>query len=247
MSFRLAAAFVIGMAAPASALDLTTMTDGERDAFGAEVRAYLLENPQVLMEAIAVLEQREAEARVSGDIALVRENAKDLFNDGHSWVGGNPDGDLTLVEFMDYRCGYCKQAFTDVEKLIGSDGNIRLILKEFPILGEQSTLSAQFAIAVQQLHGDDAYKQVHDALMEMRTEVTADALARLAEGFDLDAAPIIARMAGPEVAAVIDANRELAARLQISGTPTFVIDEQMLRGYVPLAQMQQIAAAIRAE
>src|SRR5690606_34985023 len=125
-----------------------------------------------------------------------------LVDDGHSWVGGNPDGDITVVEFMDYRCGYCRRAFQEVEMLVAGDGNIRFVLKEFPILGQQSTLSSQFAVAVHQLHGDDIYKDVHDALIQLSTDATPDTLARLAQGFGLDPAPILERMNAPEVTEV---------------------------------------------
>lgn len=241
MTLRLALPVALLLATPALA-DLEAMTDNERAAFRAEVRAYLLENPEVLMEAINVLDQREQAAQTAADMALVAANRDALLDDGFSWVGGNPDGDITVVEFMDYRCGYCRRAFAEVEELIGSDGNIRFVVKEFPILGEQSLLSAQFAVAVQQLHGDQAYKDVHDALIQLRADATEDSLSRLAEAFGLDPAPIIDRMTAPEVIAVVEANHALADALKITGTPTFVIGERMVRGYIPLAQMRQIVA-----
>lgn len=245
LPLALPALIVALIAVPLSAQDAVTMTEAERAAFRAEVRAYLLDNPEVLMEAIGVLEAREAEAQNVTDRDLAITNADALFNDGHSWVGGNLNGDITLVEFMDYRCGYCRQAFAEVENLLAADGNIRFIVKEFPILGEQSLLASQFAIAVHQLHGDDAYKLVHDALMGLRSDVTQDSLTRLAQTFELDAAAILERMASDDVARVIDENRTLAQAMQISGTPTFVLEDTMLRGYVPLRQMQQIVEAVR--
>ena len=238
-------AMTIFIAAPAAALDLGAMTDAERQAFRAEIRAYLLDNPEVLMEAIAVLEQRQTELSANNDKATVRANAKAIFDDGYSWVGGNPEGDVTLVEFMDYRCGYCRRAYDEVNQLLETDGNIRFIVKEFPILGEQSTLSSQFAIAVLQLYGDDAYMQVHDALMTLRSDVTVDVLSQLAGSFGYDFAAIAGRMQSKEVADVITQNALLAQRLQITGTPTFILEEEMLRGYVPLEQMLQFVDAVR--
>lgn len=234
-------------ASPALALDLDAMTPGDRAAFRAEVRSYLIGNPEVLMEAIAVLEAREREAQTSADAALVDLHAAAIFEDGHSWVGGNPEGDITLVEFMDYRCGYCRQAFAEVAELLAQDGNIRFIVKEYPILGEQSLAAARFAIAAHQIHGDATYEAVHDALMAMRADITPDSLSRLAEALSLDPAPILARMEAPEVTAVIEDNRSLGNLMQISGTPTFVLDDRMLRGYVPLATMQDLVAKARAD
>jgi len=233
------------LAMPAQAFDLQDMSAAERDAFRAEIRTYLLENPEVIMEAVAVLEKRQAEEQARGDSDLVKANAGALFDDGHSWVGGNPEGDITLVEFMDYRCGYCKRAFPEVESLIETDGNIRLIVKEFPILGEQSVLASRFAIATLNVAGDEGYKQVHDALMTFRGDITEPALARLAEGFGLDADAIAAEMGSEAVTEVINKNRALGQRLNITGTPSFVMEDQMLRGYVPLDAMQQIVADIR--
>lgn len=247
MSFRALAVTAALLASPVHALDLASMTDAERDAFRAEVRRYLLDNPEVLMEAIAVLEARERDAQAQADLQLVELHAAAIFNDGHSWVGGNPEGDVTLVEFMDYRCGYCRQAFAEVAQLLESDGNIRFIVKEYPILGEQSVLAARFAIAVQQLHGDATYEEVHNALMSFRADITPDSLTRLAQGFDLDAGPILATMNSPEVTAVIEENRQLGSLMQVTGTPTFVLEDRMIRGYVPLSTMEQLVASARAD
>jgi Protein-disulfide isomerase len=235
------------LAAPAAALDLDSLTEDERAAFRAEVRAYLLDNPEVLMEAIGVLEQREAQAQAAADQAMALAARDALWNDGHSWVGGNLEGDITIVEFVDYRCGYCRRAHGEVEQLLAADPGIRLIVKEFPILGEGSTLSSRFAIAVKTLHGDDTYKAVHDALIGLRADATPDTLTRLAEGFALDPAPIFEEMESAETSQVIAENRALAQRLEISGTPTFVLEDQMLRGFLPAAQMQVIVDQLRAE
>lgn len=234
------------LASPAAA-DLENMTDEERAAFREEVRAYLLDNPEVLMEAIGILEQRQAEAQVAADETLVAQHASALFDDGVSWVGGNPEGDVTMVEFLDYRCGYCRQAHPEINDLVETDGEIRYVVKEFPILGEQSVLASRFAIATRNVEGGDVYKDVHDALMTMRSDVTMPALERLAEQFDLDADAVFAAMDAPEVEAEIGANRALAQAMSINGTPTFVVGDQMLRGYLPLEEMLRVVDEARAE
>lgn len=242
-----AAALCVGLAAPVAAFDPGAMTDAERSAFRAEVRAYLLDNPEVLMEAIAVLEARDAATQAEGDRALIDTLSADIFDDGRSWVGGNPDGDVTLVEFIDYRCSYCRRAHEDVMQLLDRDGDIRFIVKEFPILGPESLLASRFAIAVRNVAGADAYGAMLDALMTLRGAVTEDSLTQIATDAGLDPAPIIAAMDAPEVIAELQANRALAERLQINGTPGFVLGDEILRGYLPLAQMQQRVAQVRAD
>lgn len=249
LTLTFAAALLSGTFAATSALalDMDALTDVERAALRAEVRAYLLENPEVLMEAIGVLEQRQAEADTMRDVQLAQINADALFNDGYSYVGGNPDGDITMVEFMDYRCGFCRRAHPEVSALIAQDSNIRIITKEYPILGEQSLLASRFAIATKLSQGPEAYKMVSDALMDLRGDVTPASLTELAQGFDLDTAGIFAQIDSATVTAEIAQTRALADRMQISGTPTFVIEDQVLRGYVPLAQMQQIVDHLRSD
>ena len=232
-------------ALPALAGGLGEMTEAERAAFREEVKSYLLENPEVLVEAMDVLQAKEQEAAANRDLEMLAANKDAIFNDGFSWVGGNPDGDITVVEFVDYRCGYCRKAHDEVAELVKSDGNIRFVMKEFPILGEESLASSKFAIAVLQLHGSEVYKTVHDTLIALRGSPDAETLSRVATDLGLDPAPILARMDAPEVKAVIDANYELANTMEISGTPTFVIDNTMVRGYVPLDGMRQIVAGQR--
>ena len=242
----LATAALLGLASPALAVDLSAMSAEEKAAFGDAVRAYLLENPEVLTEAIEVLKDRQAAAEAVADVELVKANAADLFADTASYTGGNPEGDLTVVEFIDYRCGYCKKAHSEVMDLVNGDGNIRYIVKELPILSEDSATAARFAIATLQVAGPEAYAKVNAGFYEsFRGEVTPDTLSAFAADLGLDPAPILARMEAPEVTKVIEDNHALAQRMQISGTPTFVMGEQMVRGYIPLAHMQQVVAEER--
>ena len=228
------------LGAPASALDLSAMTPQERELFREEVRAYLMENPEVILEAVNSLEERQAAAQANADLSLVADNAAEIFDDGYSFVGGNPEGDIVLVEFLDYKCGYCKRAYGDVEKLLETDGNIRFVVKEFPILGEQSMLASQYAIAAKQTVGPEAYKGLHDALMVFNGDISLTSLRRISATLGLDSAVIEARMDDPAVTSEIATTRALAQKLRISGTPTFVLKDEMLRGYLPYDQMRAI-------
>jgi len=225
------------------------VTDAERDAFRAEVRAYLLANPEVIFEAVAEFERRQQTAQADMDNALVEINADAIFRDNHSWVGGNPEGDLTLVEFIDYRCGFCRRAYPQVLELVESDGNLRRVIKEFPVLGPQSELMSRFAIAVQQIGGAGAYDTAHSALMTWQGDITPDDLRDMAGELGLDPETVLAAMNGDAVTGVLRANYELAQRLQISGTPTFVMGPgdsgEVLRGFMPLDEMQGAVARLR--
>jgi protein-disulfide isomerase len=232
------ALMALSLALPTQALNLDQMTAEERALFRDEVRAYLMDNPEVIMKAVAVLEEREQTAQAQADVSLVSSNADEIFNDGYSFVGGNPEGDITLVEFLDYRCGFCKRAHDEVAKLLETDGNIRLIVKEFPILGDQSVLASRFAVATKQVAGPEAYYGLHDALMTMNGDVNLRALMRMASTFGLDAEAIEAHMGSDDVTEEIRRTRALAQRLQITGTPTFVLEDELVRGFLPYDQLQ---------
>jgi protein-disulfide isomerase len=244
--FLTACAATLLLAAPAAATDIADMTEAEQAAFGQAVRAYLLDNPEVIIEVIGVLESRQAAAAEANDQFLAQTYADDLFNDGYSFVGGNPEGDLNLVEFVDYRCGYCRKAHPEIEQLLETDGNIRFVLKEYPILGEESVIAARFAIAIRMIYGAEVYKEVHDTMMTSQFAMTEPVLRRLAGQFDLDADAVLAEMVSDAVSAEINANRLLGQQLQIDGTPTFVLESSFLRGYVPYDQMLAYVTQIRA-
>lgn len=245
MKAILTAAVLTATALPAFAFDPADMNEAEKAAFGQAVREFLMANPEVLVESINVLEERRLADESKNDLLLVENNRDAIFNDGHSWVGGNPQGDVTLVEFIDYRCGVCKKVNPDLEKLISADGNIRWILKEFPILTQESDLAARFAVAVQQEAGPEAYKKAHDALMESRGPVNLESLTQLAGELGVDGKAVLNRMNTEEVSAVIRKNRQLAEQMSVMGTPTFIIEGEMLRG-MPADGLEGAIARARA-
>lgn len=223
------------------------MTAGEREEFRAEVRAYLLENPEVLNEMVALIEARQREAEAAGDVGRLAASSQAVFDDGFSFVGGNPEGDVTVVAFLDYQCGYCRRAHPDVAELVASDGGVRLIVKEFPILGPASEQAARAAISTLISAGPEAYAALNDRLLRLEGQLTDARIdATLAE-VGVDAAAVRAGMDDPEVTRRIEATRALAQTLEIQGTPSFVFEDRMLRGYAPLAAMQALLAEVRAD
>jgi protein-disulfide isomerase len=241
----LCAALLLPLGAAAQSTDGMEMSAEERAAFRAEVRAYLLDNPEVIMEAIQILEERRNAAARQDDAAVVAEHAEALFDDGFSYVGGNPDGEITLVEFSDYRCGYCKRAHPIVTELLEREPDLRFVLKEFPILGPESVTAGRMALAALDL--DRArYRALHDALMTHEGGLTEAAAYRMAAEIGYDIPALKARAADPEIEARLRETYELASALGLQGTPSFVIGGQILRGFVPLEQMAAVLEEERA-
>ena len=229
----------------ASAQNFNNMSDADTEAFGAAVRAYLLDNPEVIMEAVDILQKRQKQDAVTSDLDLVTQYSDQIFNDGFSHISGNPDGPIQIVEFSDYKCGYCKKAFPEILQLIDANPDIRFVLKEYPILGAESVLASRAAISVLINEGDETYERFHNALMRENGPLTDLSLPLIAEGLGIDSAKMIETMNTSLVTQIIQTNRSLGQQMQISGTPTFVVGTQMLRGYVPLASMQQIVDDVR--
>ena len=232
-------------AATASAQGLTDMSDAEREAFRAEVRAYLLDNPEVIMEAVGVLEERKALEQVAADRQLIADNMSELTEDGYSYVAGNPDGAITIVEFLDYRCGYCKRSHPEVQALLENNDDIRLVIKEFPILGPESEIAARAATSVL-VHQRDLYHQFSDLLMNHTGPINEITLGDIATDAGVDSDLMFANMNGDLVTEILTKNHLLAREMSISGTPTFIIGSELVRGYIQLDMMQQMVEEIRA-
>jgi protein-disulfide isomerase len=231
--------------AAAETAQSSPFTDAERAALHAEIRAYLLANPELLMEMIDLLEQQQKAATAEADRELVAANAQEIFDDGFSYVGGNPEGTVTVVEFLDYQCGFCRRAHPEVAELVEGDGDIRWIVKEMPVLGRGSELAARAAVATLIAEGPERYLALHNRLMELKGEVSDASLDQALGDAGLDAAAIRAAMDDPEVERRLAATRALAEKLAIAGTPTFVLGDRMQRGYLPPAQMRELVAAAR--
>ena len=229
----------------AGASDLNALSDEERTALRQEIRDYLVENPELILEILMELQALAAQDENISDGQLVEEHSDEIFSDGHSWVGGNPEGDVTFVEFIDYRCGYCRRAYDDVETLIESDGNIRYVVKEFPILGPESERSARLAIAALQVGGGSAYKAAHDFLIAYNGPVSNRLIKDFAKEASLDQDALIETMDSDSVDGAISANYALADSLGVNGTPAFVIGGSIVRGWIKLDDMRQLVEVAR--
>jgi protein-disulfide isomerase len=227
------------VALPVQAADLSPKMRGQIEEV---VKSYLLENPEIIREASAALAARE-EAQKAEAVAKALAGSRDaLERDPGSPVGGNPQGDVTVVEFFDYNCGYCKRVAPAVRALIEADANVRVVYKEFPILGPSSLLAAKAALAAQR---QGKYVVFHEALFEL-PEISEVTLKDLSGRLGLDHARLVKDMEAPEIAAQITRDTELARLLDINGTPGFVIGNRLVPGAIDTQTMQQIVEAERA-
>lgn len=222
----------------------TAETGISKQEFDNRVREFLLENPEVIAEAMNKLEERQRDAQKKVVQTVVKTRSNDLLHDKDTPVGGNPDGDVTLVEFFDYNCPYCRSVASTVTKLKESDPKLRIAYKEFPILSESSTFAAKAGLAA---HHQDKSKYVafHDALMAHKGRISEKVVMSVAEKSGLEVARLKIDMNKPEIEAAIKKNHELARALRINGTPAFVIGDELIPGAADLDTLKSAVAEAR--
>ena len=219
------------------------------EALDEAIHAYLLDHPEVILESVQRYQQEQelaaAEAEQEMRRAYLLDHRAEVFDDGHSVVLGNPEGDLTLVEWFDYRCGFCRRALPEVLALLAADGGIRLVLKEFPILGEESVAAARGSIAASRLDRGERFLALHMGLMQERGPLTEARVLDLAvqAGFDRDR--MRAELADDGIDELIRQNREQALELGIDGTPAFILGDEVMPGYMPGAELLAWAERVR--
>lgn len=220
------------------------------DAFSARekaeieqtVRAYLLENPEVILDALRILESRRQAAEAAARETALSTHRDQVFNDARTPVVGNPNGSVTIVEFFDYQCGYCKRSLDDLVELMQQERDVRLVLKEFPILGPGSIIAARAALAAQR---QGQYWEMHQALMQYRGRLDEGTVLTLARKVGLNAGQLRRDMDDPEIAQALDDNIALAQMLNINGTPAFIIGDDLIPGALNLASMRQLVEKAR--
>ena len=216
-----------------------------QEEFEARVRDYLLANPEVILEAVQRLQEREEAAQAAAAQQAITDRADEILSDPDSPVGGNPDGDVTLVEFFDYNCTYCRRVAPVMAEAVAADPALRVVYKEFPILGEGSVFAARAALAAHR-QGEDRYQAFHAAMMEFPGQIVEQTVIAVAEEVGLDVEQLRSDMEDPAIQAMIDRNYDLAQALGINGTPGFVIGDTVVPGAIDLGAMQQAIADARA-
>ncbi len=242
LAARIAPLVVAGVCAVSS--PAAAFTDAEKAEIGTIVREYLLKNPQVLEEVVAILEQQHQDKQSVERTKAMAELKPLLTDSPRGNVVGNPKGDVTLVEFFDYNCGYCKKALGDLEALIKADPNLKVVLKEFPVLGQGSVEAAQVAVAVR-LVAPEKYLAFHEALLGMRGPADRDKAFAAAKQVGIDVDAIKKQATSPELNATLDESMKIAQALGLNGTPSYVIGDQVVIGAVGIDALKGAIAEAR--
>ena len=229
-------------AGPISAAEELSAAQQER--IQAMIREYILKNPELIIESLRGYEDKHRQASEEEAKKAIAANRDALEKNPFSPVAGNPQGDVTIVEFFDYRCGYCKKALPAVQELLKTDKNVRMVFKEFPILGPDSLIAARAALAVWKI-APAKYLPFHLALMESRGELSEGRVLEIAKKVGIDPEKLEPAKADPEIDATIERNHELARTLQISGTPAFVVGGRLVPGAVDVATLRELVEAAR--
>ena len=230
--------FALALCAAPLPTSAQSFTDTQRSDIQAIVRSYLIAHPEVLEEAMNELNKRQAAEEAAKHEAAIGQNADSIFNSPHGVVLGNKDGDVAFVEFFDYNCGYCKRAMADMLDLLKSDPNLKIVLKEFPVLSEGSVEAAKVAVAVR-MQDPKKYLDFHTRLLGGRGPVDKARALAAAKDVGLDVARIEKDLASPEIRATIEENMKLAEDMGLNGTPSYVIGKQVVVGAVGLEGLKE--------
>ncbi|TYC58555.1 DsbA family protein [Rhodobacterales bacterium] len=228
-------AFLQVLAAGALVMSVSGGTAAAQDIDRSEiekiVREYIVQNPEIIAEALTELDRREKAAEEAARRQTLAESADVLFNSSRQVVLGNPEGSVTLVEFFDYNCGYCKRAHGDMVKLIEENPDLKVVLKEFPVLGQGSVEAAQVAVAVNSV-APEKYGEFHEALLLSRGQANRASAIRAATDIGLDEDELEAAMKTDEAGQTIEEVYSLANRLGLTGTPSYVVGNDVVMGAV---------------
>jgi protein-disulfide isomerase len=222
------------------------LTDADRPAIEGIIRDYLMKNPELLRDALKELEKRQEMAEEKKRQDAIKTHRALLNDSPRGVVVGNPKGDVTLVEFFDYNCGYCRRALTDMLELVKNDAKLKVVLKEFPVLGPSSVDAARVAIAVRmQDKSGGKYLDFHRKLFAVRGEVSRERALAAAREAGLDMARLERDLQSPEINATLEESATLADALALSGTPSYVIANEVVPGAVGHVALKTKIDAVR--
>jgi protein-disulfide isomerase len=231
-------------ASGAQVQDESAFTAAQEKRLQELVRAYLLENPEVIADAAQVLRERQAAEQAARVARALQEHRDELLGDPASPVGGNPDGTVTVVEFFDYNCPHCRRVRPVLAEMLEANPDVRFVYKDFPNLADTSRFAAEAALAARR-QGTDLYLAFHDALMRADSRLTEEGVIGAARQAGVDVERMRADMAAPEIEQSIGRNIRLAKAIGVDGTPTFIVGDDMLRGFQTRAQMESAVERAR--
>lgn len=240
--FRLAACAAALIALTPAAFADAAFNDAQKKEIGEVVRQYLMENPEVLLDVSRALEAKQQQQEQEQRTQVLQSNAEQIFRSPADYVAGNPKGDVTIVEFFDYNCGWCKKGFPEVVSLMEKDKNLRVVLKEFPIFGGDSDYAAMAAIASKK---QNKYWELHQALFGHEGKVTKEAVDEIAAKVGIDVAKLKEDMKDPAIAKELADTHALAQSLAINGTPAFIVDDKVSPGYLPADGLTAMIEEVR--
>lgn len=215
-------------AAPAAA----QFNDRQKTEIEAIIKDYLMKNPEVLRDALAEMDRKEKAQEEAARLAAVKERAPLIYNSPRQAVLGNPNGKITLVEFFDYNCGYCKKALEDLARLVKEEPELRVVIKDFPVLGPGSVEAAEVATALRAQFKGDKYWQYHQKLLSLKGQIGKTQAVATAKELGADVAKLDKEIADPATRASIQEVMTLADALQLSGTPSYVLADDVVVGAV---------------
>lgn len=218
-------------AADASPVKMAEFSNDQRKELEGIIRNYLIANPEIIRDAITELQRRQDAAEKLAQTKIITDSADQIFASAHQVVLGNPDGKVTLVEFFDYNCTYCRRAEADMKKLIADDSNLRIVLKQFPVLGPGSLEAAKVAVALH-MTAPDKYAAFHDALLGEPGQVNGQKALAVAASVGVDPEALKGKIDSPEVKATIAESYDLAGKLNLTGTPSYVTHNEVIVGAV---------------
>lgn len=227
------------------ATQVAGLTDAQRADVEKTIETHLMDHPEIVRDAIDELQRKQDEADKLAQVDAISKNKDLLFTSDRQLVIGNPKGNVTLIEFFDYNCAYCRRAQADLKKLIDNDSNLRVVLKEFPVLGEGSVEAARVSIAVKMVAPDKA-EAFHDALFAKPGQVNGKVALAVAADLGIDTDAVKADMNKDEVTATITESYTLASQLSLTGTPSYVTADEVVIGAVGYDALKQKIQEARA-
>lgn len=220
-------------------------TPEQRSAIEGLIKDILLKNPEIIQEALVELEKRQQQAQVDQQKQVLVNERAAIFNAPNDAVAGNANGDVTLVEFFDYNCGFCKRSLVDMQEILKSDNRLRVVLKDFPILGADSVEAARVAIAVKNQLKGERFWGFHNALMSSRGRVNGQRALEVAREHGANLDQVRREMETAEVRGVIEQNVVLGDRLGLTGTPAFVMGDEIIFGAVGVEAIRNRISSMR--